>query len=93
MAKHYANRKKTKTSDYFDSFSEDTWSGISNKHYKQIILEKIVHDSDPNDRHIKEWTSQDIQVKRLLRDMEREGLIKIRYINDRGCIRRILTKC
>ena len=97
MAKHWSNRKKTKTSDYFDSFSEDTWSGISNKHYKQIILEKIVHDSDPNDRHIREWTgTMDYPqkfVKSLLKEMEQEGLIKIGYINDRGCIRRILTKC
>ena len=56
-----------------------------------------MHDSDPNDRHIREWTgTMDYPqkfVKSLLKEMEREGLIKIGYINDRGCIRRILTKC
>ena len=61
------------------------------KHYKQIVLERIVQDVDSNDRHIREWTAPHIQVNRLLRDMEREGLLKIGYINDRGCIRRILT--
>ena len=97
MAKHYANRKKTRTADYFEGFSEDTWSGISHKHYKQIILERIVHDSDPNDRHIREWTNTQGYpqkfVKALLKEMEREGLIKIQYINDRGCIKRTLTRC
>lgn len=61
------------------------------KHYKSIVLEKIVHDSDPNDRHIKEWTSSNIQVKRLLRDMEREGLIKIEMVQDGKTVRRMLT--
>ena len=61
------------------------------KHYKNIVLEKILHDSDPNDRHVKEWTEQWIKPKRLLKDMEREGLIKIEYINHKGCIKRILT--
>jgi len=60
-------------------------------HYKTIILEKIVHDSDPNDRHIKEWTSPDIQVKRLLKDMVREGLISINYKKDGKTVRRVLT--
>jgi len=65
------------------------------KHHKQIVLEKIVHDSDPNDRHIREWTNTKDYPKKyinkLLKDMEREGSLKIEYINDRGCIRRILT--
>jgi hypothetical protein len=60
-------------------------------HYKQRVLDQIQLDSDPNDRHIKEWTRQDIQVKRLLRDMAREGLIKIEYIKSGGTVRRILT--
>ena len=60
------------------------------EHYKTIVLEKIVHDSDPNDRHVKQWTSQHIQIKRLLRDMQREGLLKIEYINHKGCIKRTL---
>ena len=60
-------------------------------HFKQRVLDQIHLDSDPNDRHIREWTETWIKPKRLLRDMEREGLIKIEYINDRGCIRRVLT--
>ena len=92
MAKHYANKKKTQTSDFFDSFSDDTWSGHSLKHYKEIVLQKMEEDSDPNDRHIREWTEPWIQPKRLLKDMEREGLIKIEYINYKGCIKRVLTK-
>lgn len=62
------------------------------KHYKQIVLEKIAEDSDPNDRHIKEWTEPWIQVKRLLNDMRNEGVIHIEYIKDRGTVRRVLTK-
>jgi hypothetical protein len=48
-------------------------------------------DSDPNDRHIKEWTSKDIQVKRLLRDMVREQLIRVEYIKQGGTTKRYLT--
>ena len=61
------------------------------EHYKITIMEKIVHDSDPNDRHIKQWTSSHLQVNRLLKQMQKEGLLKIEYINDRGCVRRYLT--
>ena len=65
--------------------------GITLTHYKQRVLDRIQLDSDPNDRHIREWTSHDIQVKRLLRDMARDRLIKIEYIK-RGCtVKRILT--
>lgn len=60
-------------------------------HYKTIILDKIVHDSDPNDRHIKEWTTPDIQVKRLLKDMVREGLISIKWKEEGKTVRRIIT--
>ena len=88
MAKHYANRKKTITSDFFDAHPETR----TLKHYKDIVLQKIEEDSDPNDRHIREWTEPWIQPKRLLKDMEREGLIKIEYINYKGCIKRVLTK-
>jgi hypothetical protein len=91
MARHYARKSKTKLSDFFEDYSEDTRETTTLKHYKSIVLEKILHDSDPNDRHIKEWTAPHIQVKRLLKDMEREGYITITMINDRGCIRRVLT--
>lgn len=60
-------------------------------HYKTIILDKIAHDSDPNDRHIKEWTTPDIQVKRLLKDMVREGLISIKWKEEGKTVRRIIT--
>ena len=62
------------------------------EHYKNIVLKKIVDRQDPNDRHVKQWTSQHIQVNRLLRDMQREGLLKIEYIDYKGCIKRTLTK-
>jgi len=48
-------------------------------HYKQTVLDNIKQKSDPNDRHIKEWTDRHIQVKRLLRDMVRDRFIKIEY--------------
>jgi len=65
--------------------------GITLTHYKQRVLDRIQLDSDPNDRHIREWTSHDIQVKRLLRDMARDRLIKIEYIKRGGTVKRILT--
>lgn len=61
------------------------------QHYKHIILQKIKEDSDPNDRHIKEWTAPHIQVKRLLHDMQKENLIHIEYVKDGGTVRRMLT--
>ena len=61
------------------------------KHYKQIVLERIQNDPDPNDRHIREWTESWISPKRLIYQMRDEGLIKIEYINHKGCIKRILT--
>jgi hypothetical protein len=48
-------------------------------HHKQRVLDLISDDQDPNDRHIKEWTDSSVQPKRLLRDMQREGYIKIAY--------------
>ena len=48
-------------------------------HYKQKILDMITQDQDPNDRHIKEWTDVHVQPKRLLRDMERQGYIRITH--------------
>lgn len=60
-------------------------------HYKQIVLDHIKLKPDPNDRHIKEWTSKDIQVKRLLRDMVRDRLITIEYIHYGKTVKRQLT--
>ena len=93
--KHYAKKGKTQSSDFFDNMEETTKEPLKFTHYKTIILEKILHDSDPNDRHIREWTgTQQFPQKfvaRLLKEMEDEGLLKIQYINDRGCMRRVLT--
>ena len=59
-------------------------------HYKQIILEKIKADSDPNDRHIKEWTDSNVKPGLLLRDMQKQGLIKITYEwHGKTCRRRL----
>lgn len=59
-------------------------------HYKQKVLDNCQFKPDPNDRHIREWTSGDIQVKRLLRDMVRERLIKIEYIKRGHTVRRMI---
>ena len=48
-------------------------------HYKQKVLDMIVHDQDPNDRHIREWTESWVKPKRLLKDMERQGYIRITH--------------
>jgi len=48
-------------------------------HYKQTVLDMIDKDLDPNDRHIKEWTDASVKPKRLLRDMERQGYIRVTY--------------
>lgn len=68
------------------------YESMNLQHYKDIILERIQCDVDPNDRHIREWTAEWIQVNRLLKQMQREGLISIEYFNDRGCVRRLLKK-
>ena len=61
-------------------------------HYKQIILDNILTKSDPNDRHIREWTHKDIQVKRLLRDMVRDQLIRIEYEHKGKTVKRHLKQ-
>ena len=61
------------------------------KQEKRLVWEKIHHNDNPNNRHIREWVGQHIQPHRLLMDMLREGYItKIEYI-DRGgsCIRKL----
>ena len=61
-------------------------------HYKQKVLDQIQLDSDPNDRHIREWTHKDIQVKRLLRDMVRDQLIRIEYEHKGKTVKRHLKQ-
>ena len=48
-------------------------------HHKQQVLNNIKLKSDPNWRHIREWTDDHIQPKRLIRDMIREGYISQEY--------------
>ena len=60
-------------------------------HYKQIVLDKIKEDSDPNDRHIREWTDSCVKPKLLLRDMQKQGFIKITYEwHGKTCRRRLI---
>jgi hypothetical protein len=61
-------------------------------HHKQRVLDMILVDADPNDRHIKQWTSNNIQVKRLLRDMVKDQLITIEYIHKGGTCKRYLKQ-
>lgn len=62
------------------------------KHYKQIVKDKIVTDTDnPQNWRIKKWLGDEtIHIKRLLNDMVREGLITIHYEEDRGKVKRII---
>ena len=63
-------------------------------HHKQNILDYISNErSDPqNWRLYKVINDPNIKLKRLLKDMVREGLITIHFEDDRGNIRRHLTK-
>ena len=62
------------------------------KREKRIVWEKIHHNNNPMNRHIREWVGQHVQPKRLLKDMLREGFItKIEYIEERGRTLRKLT--
>ena len=81
---------KSIESDFFFPALDDLRETLTLSHYKTIILEKILEDSDPNDRHIKEWTSSHIQVNRLLKEMQKEGLITIELVKDGKTIRRVL---
>ena len=62
-------------------------------HYKQALLDGLQQNSNPRDRHIKEWTHKDIQVKRLIRDMVRDGFIRVEYETIRGTVKRHLRPC
>ena len=81
---------KSIESDFFFPALDDLRETLTLSHYKTIILEKILEDSDPNDSHIKEWTSSHIQVNRLLKEMQKEGLITIELVEDGKTIRRVL---
>ena len=60
-------------------------------HYKQTVLDQILIDSDPNDRHIREWTAPNVQPRRLLKDMERQGYIRITHEwHGKTCRRRLI---
>ena len=63
-------------------------------HYKQKVLDYITSErSDPqNWRLYRVLNNPDIKLKRLLKDMTREGLITIHFEEDRGQVKRILTK-
>lgn len=61
-------------------------------HYKQKVKDYIeINDNPQNWRLYQLINNPDIKLKRLLKDMERENLITIRFENDNGKIRRILT--
>ena len=61
-------------------------------HYKQTILDMITEDQDPNDRHIKQWTASNVKPKRLLRDMERQGYIRVTHEWHGKTCKRVLIK-
>jgi len=60
-------------------------------HYKQTILDRIKLDTNPNNRHIRQWTDTYIEPNRLLKDMQREGYIRITHEWHGGTCKRILT--
>ena len=59
-------------------------------HYKQTILDRIRQKSDPNNRHIRQWTDTYVEPNRLLKDMQREGYIRITHEWHGGTCKRIL---
>lgn len=64
------------------------------KHYKKEVLTRIdTETNNPQNWRIKNWVNDErINVKRLLKDMQREKLISIHFEEDRGKVKRILTK-
>ncbi len=64
------------------------------KHEKQQVLDLILTRKDPQNYRIKKVLNQEwINPKRLLLEMEREGLIKIEYVTEEsGRVRRNLTQ-
>lgn len=66
---------------------------ITLKTEKQLVLDYIDINNNPqNWRLYKLLNNKEIKVKRLLKDMERQHLIKIEYINHNKLIKRVLTK-
>ena len=62
------------------------------KFEKQKVLDFIDTNNNPQNWRLKNMLGPSIQIKRLLNDMQREGLITIEFQNDGGKIRRVLTK-
>lgn len=62
-------------------------------HYKQKVLDyiRLENNNPQNWRLYKVLNDPNIKLKRLLKDMQREGLITIHFENDRGNVRRYLT--
>ena len=62
-------------------------------HYKSLVQEKVETEcNNPTNNRMYKWLdNKDIKLKRLLKDMVREGLITIHYEEDRKKIRRIIT--
>ena len=66
---------------------------MSLRHFQEILIDKVkTETNNPQNWRIKKWLNDDtIHIKRLLKDMEREGIITITFENDNGKIRRIIT--
>ena len=62
------------------------------RHYKQIVKDNILLNDNPQTWRIKQWIQDEsINVKRLLKDMERENLITINFVTEpSGKVRRVL---
>ena len=63
-------------------------------HYKQKVIDSITYNPSPQDwRLYALLNNKDVKLKRLLSDMQREGLITIHHETyPTGTVRRILTK-
>lgn len=63
-------------------------------HYKQKVIDSIKINNNLQDWRLYELlNNKDVKLKRLLKDMCREGLITIHHeTNSTGTVRRILTK-
>ena len=64
-------------------------------HYKQRVLDYVTNErSDPQDWRLYELlNNKDVKLKRLLKDMTREGLITIHHETEpSGRVRRHITK-
>jgi len=62
-------------------------------HYKQKVIDSIAYNNNPqNWRLYALLNNKDVKLTRLLKDMIREGLITIHFEEDRGKVKRIITK-